>query len=25
VESSPGKKDHQKMKALFDSIRHLRA
>jgi phosphoribosylanthranilate isomerase len=25
VESSPGKKDHAKMKALFDSIRHLRA
>jgi phosphoribosylanthranilate isomerase len=25
VESSPGKKDHHKMKALFDSIRHLRA
>jgi len=25
VEATPGKKDHQKMKALFDSIRHLRA
>jgi phosphoribosylanthranilate isomerase len=25
VEASPGKKDHRKMKALFDSIRHLRA
>ena len=25
VESAPGKKDHKKMKALFDSIRHLRA
>lgn len=25
VESEPGKKDHTKMKALFDSIRHLRA
>ena len=25
VEAEPGKKDHQKMKALFDSIRHLRA
>jgi len=25
VEASPGKKDHGKMKALFDSIRHLRA
>ncbi len=25
VESTPGKKDHKKMKALFDSIRHLRA
>ena len=25
VESSPGKKDHKKMKRLFDSIRHLRA
>jgi len=25
VEVTPGKKDHQKMKALFDSIRHLRA
>ncbi|MGE5294322.1 MAG: phosphoribosylanthranilate isomerase [Solirubrobacterales bacterium] len=25
VEASPGKKDHKKMKALFDSIRHLRA
>ncbi len=25
VESKPGKKDHKKMKALFDSIRHLRA
>jgi len=25
VESEPGKKDHKKMKALFDSIRHLRA
>ena len=24
VESSPGKKDHGKMKALFDSIRYLR-
>ncbi len=25
VEAKPGKKDHGKMKALFDSIRHLRA
>jgi phosphoribosylanthranilate isomerase len=25
IESTPGKKDHRKMKALFDSIRHLRA
>jgi phosphoribosylanthranilate isomerase len=25
VEAAPGKKDHKKMKALFDSIRHLRA
>jgi len=25
VESTPGKKDHKKMKALFDNIRHLRA
>jgi len=25
VEASPGKKDHKKMKALFDNIRHLRA
>jgi phosphoribosylanthranilate isomerase len=25
VESAPGKKDHKKMKALFESIRHLRA
>ncbi len=25
VESEPGKKDHKKMKALFDNIRHLRA
>ncbi|HPC95992.1 MAG TPA: phosphoribosylanthranilate isomerase [Sedimentisphaerales bacterium] len=25
VEASPGKKDHQKMKRLFDNIRHLRA
>ncbi|MCU0914085.1 MAG: phosphoribosylanthranilate isomerase [Planctomycetes bacterium] len=25
VEAEPGKKDHKKMKALFDSIRHLRA
>ena len=25
VEAQPGKKDHKKMKALFDSIRHLRA
>jgi len=25
VEASPGKKDHKKMKALFESIRHLRA
>jgi phosphoribosylanthranilate isomerase len=25
VEAKPGKKDHKKMKALFDSIRHLRA
>lgn len=25
VEAEPGKKDHGKMKALFDSIRHLRA
>jgi len=25
VEAQPGKKDHGKMKALFDSIRHLRA
>jgi phosphoribosylanthranilate isomerase len=25
IESTPGKKDHKKMKALFDSIRHLRA
>ncbi len=25
VEAEPGKKDHQKMKSLFDSIRHLRA
>lgn len=25
VEAEPGKKDHPKMKALFDSIRHLRA
>jgi len=24
VESEPGKKDHEKMKKLFDSIRHLR-
>ncbi len=25
IEAEPGKKDHKKMKALFDSIRHLRA
>ena len=25
VEAAPGKKDHKKMKALFDNIRHLRA
>ena len=25
VESEPGKKDHEKMKRLFDNIRHLRA
>jgi phosphoribosylanthranilate isomerase len=25
VESSPGKKDHRKMKKLFDNIKHLRA
>jgi phosphoribosylanthranilate isomerase len=25
IESKPGKKDHKKMKRLFDSIRHLRA
>jgi len=25
VEATPGRKDHGKMKALFDSIRHLRA
>jgi phosphoribosylanthranilate isomerase len=25
VEARPGKKDHKKMKALFDNIRHLRA
>ncbi|MBN1508015.1 MAG: phosphoribosylanthranilate isomerase [Sedimentisphaerales bacterium] len=25
VEARPGKKDHKKLKALFDSIRHLRA
>jgi len=25
VESEPGKKDHKKLKALFDNIRHLRA
>ncbi len=25
VEAEPGKKDHKKMKALFDNIRHLRA
>jgi phosphoribosylanthranilate isomerase len=25
VESSPGKKDHRKLKKLFDNIRHLRA
>jgi phosphoribosylanthranilate isomerase len=25
VEAKPGKKDHKKMKALFDNIRHLRA
>jgi phosphoribosylanthranilate isomerase len=25
IESSPGKKDHEKMKKLFDNIRHLRA
>jgi phosphoribosylanthranilate isomerase len=25
VESAPGKKDHKKLKALFDNIRHLRA
>jgi len=25
IESEPGKKDHKKMKALFDGIRHLRA
>jgi phosphoribosylanthranilate isomerase len=25
VESQPGRKDHRKLKALFDSIRHLRA
>ncbi len=25
VETEPGKKDHKKMKALFDNIRHLRA
>ena len=25
VEASPGKKDHEKMKKLFDNIRHLRA
>jgi phosphoribosylanthranilate isomerase len=25
VEAEPGRKDHGKMKALFDSIRHLRA
>ena len=25
VESEPGKKDHEKMKKLFDNIRHLRA
>ena len=25
VESEPGKKDHQKMKQLFNNIRHLRA
>ena len=24
IESEPGKKDHKKMKALFDNIRHLR-
>ena len=25
IESRPGKKDHKKMKKLFDNIRHLRA
>jgi len=25
IESEPGKKDHQKMKQLFDNVRHLRA
>ncbi len=25
IEAEPGRKDHRKMKALFDSIRHLRA
>jgi len=25
IESEPGKKDHKKMKKLFDNIRHLRA
>jgi len=25
IEAQPGKKDHQKMKKLFDNIRHLRA
>jgi len=25
VEAEPGKKDHKKLKALFDNIRHLRA
>jgi phosphoribosylanthranilate isomerase len=25
VEAAPGKKDHKKLKALFDNIRHLRA
>ncbi|OHB62801.1 MAG: hypothetical protein A2Y77_12295 [Planctomycetes bacterium RBG_13_62_9] len=25
IEASPGKKDHKKIKALFDNIRHLRA
>jgi len=25
VEANPGKKDHKKMKALFDNIKHLRA